>query len=143
MLTATIGSVAGAPILYGLGRTLGDDRVRTLATKIPLLGDDDIDRARDLFERHGGAAVCFGRLLPGIRSVVSIPAGFEHMPFWRFISFTTVGSAAWNAALIGVGWALGTQWQRVEQYASTVGYIVLGLVALALLRRAWRKLATA
>ena len=143
VLAATIGSVVGALILYALGRSLGEDRFRTLADKIPLLGGDDIDRARDLFERHGGAAVFFGRLLPGVRSFVSIPAGFECMPLWRFIAYTTAGSAAWNAALIGAGWALGTQWQRVEQYASIVGYIVLALVALLILRRAWRKHATA
>jgi membrane protein DedA with SNARE-associated domain len=143
VLAATIGSVAGALILYGLGRSLGEDRFRRLANKIPLLGDDDIDRARDLFERHGGAAVFFGRLLPGVRSFVSIPAGFERMPIWQFLAYTTAGSAAWNATLIGAGWALGTQWQRVERYASIAGYIVIGLLAIAIVRRAWRKHATA
>jgi membrane protein DedA with SNARE-associated domain len=143
VLAATIGADIGALILYALGRSLGADRFRTLAEKIPLLGGDDIDRARDLFERHGGAAVFFGRLLPGIRSVVSIPAGFEHMPLWQFLAYTTAGSATWNTALITAGWALGTQWQRVNQYADIAGYLLLALLALALLRRAWRKHATA
>lgn len=143
VLAATVGSVAGAWVLYALGRTLGEDRFRRLAEKTPLLSADDIDRARDLFERHGGAAVFFGRLLPGVRSVVSIPAGFERMTLWRFTAYTTAGSAAWNAALIGAGWALGTQWQRVEQYAEIAGYLVLALLLLLLVRRAWRKHATA
>jgi membrane protein DedA with SNARE-associated domain len=143
VLAATVGSVVGAIVLYALGRSLGEHRFRRLAEQIPLLGGDDVDRARDLFARHGGAAVFLGRLLPGVRSFVSIPAGFERMPLAQFLAYTTAGSALWNAALIGAGWALGTQWQRVERYASIVGYILLALVALLLVRRVWRNRATA
>lgn len=136
---ATVGSVVGALALYALGYRLGEDRFRALVNRLPLFGDEDVDRARDLFARHGGAAVFLARLVPGLRSVISIPAGFEAMPLGRFVAWTAAGSAAWNAALIGAGWALGTQWRRVQGYAEIAGYVALGALVLWLGWRGWRR----
>ena len=138
---ATVGSLAGALGLYGLGRWLGDERLRHWLEKVPLFSQRDLDRARDWFERHGAEAVLLGRCVPGLRSVISIPAGLEAMPLWKFVAYTALGSGVWNAALIGLGWAFGSQWQRVSRYAEIVGYVALGAVALLgawFLWRRWR-----
>ena len=136
LLAATAGSVLGALVLYALGRRLGEDRLRALVDRHGrwlTLGGDDLDRARDWFERHGPAVVCFGRLVPVVRSLVSVPAGVQRMPPGRFVLYTALGSGLWNGALIGVGWAFGDQWERAQGYAELVQYAALALLATAAL----------
>ena len=86
---------------------------------------NDLERGERVFDRHGGKVVLLGRCVPFLRSVVSIPAGIAHMPMPRFILLTVIGSGVWNAALIGAGWWLGGQWERVEKYAQGFGYVAL------------------
>jgi membrane protein DedA with SNARE-associated domain len=124
VLAATAGSVIGALILYALGRTGG--RVLLLRYgRLLRLDERRLDRADDWFDRHGPKIVFFGRLLPGVRSVVSIPAGLSEMPIGRFIVYTTAGSAVWNAALIGAGWALGSRWDEVTAVIEAAQWPVL------------------
>ncbi len=137
---ATAGSVLGALLLYGLGRRLGRKGMERLARKVPLLEPEDLDRARGWFDRHGGEAVLIGRLVPGVRSFISIPAGIEQMPVWKFAAYTALGSAAWNAALIGLGWWLGARWQEVGDYLRYVEYAVLAALIGAVGWFVWRRL---
>lgn len=137
---ATAGSVLGALVLYGLGRRLGRGGMERLARKVPLLETDDLDRAQGWFDRHGGEAVLIGRLVPGVRSFISIPAGIERMPVWKFAAYTALGSAAWNAALIGLGWWLGARWQEVGEYLQYVEYAVLVALVGAVGWFVWRRL---
>ena len=132
LIWATAGSVAGALALYGLGAALGADRLRRLADRIPLMDARDVDRAEDWFRRHGVWAVLLGRMVPGVRSLVSIPAGVERMPLWLFTLLTAVGSAVWNALFVGLGWVLGDRWQRVGEYSDLLNYVVVGAVVLVL-----------
>lgn len=120
----TLGSVVGALILYGLGRRLGHDRVRRLADKLPLIDLEDVDKTNAWFSRHGSKAVFFGRMLPVFRSLISIPAGAEQMPWRRFVLLTAAGSLVWNSALILAGYFLGNQWQDVQRYTGA-GHRVL------------------
>ena len=136
---ATAGSLVGALVLYGLGRWLGDERLRHWLEKAPLFSQRDLDRAHDWFERHGAEAVLLGRFVPGLRSLISIPAGLEAMPLWKFVVYTVLGSGIWNAALIGLGWAFGSQWHRVSEYAEIVSYVVLGAIALLGAWFVWRR----
>lgn len=132
---ATVGSVSGAVVLYGLGAAVGEERLRRWVRahgRWVLMSEGDLDRSHDWFERHGGTAVFFGRLIPGIRSFISIPAGVEKMPLWRFCLLTTAGSTLWNTALIAAGWILGDQWQRVRAYTSVIEYVVLALLLVAI-----------
>lgn len=132
LIVATAGTLLGALIVYGIGRWLGEDRVRRLVGrygKYILLSEDDVDRGRDWFERHGAIAVVVARFVPGVRSVISIPAGIEKMSLWKFTGYTLIGSTAWNAALIGVGWILGDQWQTVSDYLGIVQWVVLAVIA--------------
>ncbi len=139
---ATVGSVLGALVLYYLGRAWGLERVRASVDRVPLMKARDIDRAMDAFGRHGRTTIFVGRLIPGLRSFVSIPAGIDRMPILTFLLYTTVGSALWNGLLIGIGYELGHQWPIVEEYVgrfSTVVWTVLGLAVLALLAHRLRQ----
>ncbi|MCY7400360.1 MAG: DedA family protein [Nocardioides sp.] len=129
---ATAGSLVGALVLYWLGAAWGLDRVCALADRIPLMHAQDVRRAVTWFGRHGRTAVFVGRLVPGVRSLISIPAGIDRMPLVRFCVFTTAGSLVWNAALILAGYELGAQWHVVERYVGGVGNVVLVLLAVAL-----------
>ena len=126
MVASTLGSLVGAWVFYALGAVLGLGRSITLLAKIPLLERDDLNEASDWFHRHGPASVFFGRFVPGVRSLISLPAGAQRLPL---VPFTAVGSGIWNAALVGAGYALGTQWSSVGSYVSTISNIVIaGLV---------------
>ncbi len=132
LLWTTAGSVAGAFALYGLGAWLGIARLRALVRRMPLLKVDDVDRTVAWFERHGGKAVFFGRMLPIFRSLISIPAGVTRMPLWRFGLLTLAGSFLWNAVFVLSGYFLGDQWHVVEEYAGVLQYAVIGVAAAAL-----------
>src|SRR5688572_31374743 len=106
VLAATIGSLFGALLLYAFGR-LGGRPLLLRYGRWLRLDEARLDKADEWFDTHGGKIVFFGRLVPGVRSVVSIPAGLSEMPLGRFMLLTTAGSAIWNFALIGAGWALG------------------------------------
>jgi len=128
LLTSTAGSVIGALGLYWIGHRLGRDRAIRLLAKLPLVDRRDLERAAGWFDRHGRAAVFFSRLLPGVRSLVSIPAGAADMNLGVFVALTAAGSAVWNGALIGLGMLLGTQYELIDQYSSVLDWIVIAAV---------------
>lgn len=142
---ATVGSVAGALAIYGLGQRVGARRVRAWLERHGrwlLLDGGDVDRAQEWFDRHGASAVLFGRLVPGVRSYVSFPAGFSRMPVWRFALYTALGSAAWNGVLVGLGLLLGSQWRLVSGYVgagSRVVWVLLAVAFVVFALRRWRK----
>ena len=88
-----------------------------MLSRIPLVDREDVERASAWFDRHGRAAVFFGRLVPGVRSLISLPAGASRMPLGRFAAYTTAGSLVWNGLLVGAGVWLGDRWEQVESYA--------------------------
>jgi membrane protein DedA with SNARE-associated domain len=123
--------VIGALVLYWLGRSLGEDRLKRWLDHIPLVDADDLDKADKWFERHANAAVLLGRCVPVVRSLISIPAGANLMPLPRFVAFTTLGSAVWNSLFVGAGYALGSRWEQVDQYARWFDYAILALVVVS------------
>lgn len=127
----TLGSVVGALLIYSLGAGLGRQRFRSLWGRVPLLDLEDLDRAEAWFGRHGGKAVFFGRMLPLIRSLISIPAGIEGMPLRWFLPLTFAGSLLWNSIFILAGYQLGENWHIVERYAQLLQWlVVVGAVVL-------------
>lgn len=132
LVWTTVGSVFGAIIVYYLGRVLGRDRTRALMARIPLVKASDLDRTEAWFARHGAKAVFLGRMVPIFRSLISLPAGIERMPFWLFLSLTTLGSAIWNSVFVVAGYQLGRNWHLVNGYAEVFQTVVLGAVALAI-----------
>ena len=130
VVAATIGSVTGALILYSIGR-IGGRPVLLKHGRILRLDEERLDRADDWFDRHGWKLVLLGRLIPGVRSVVSVPAGLSEMPVGRFVLLTGLGSAVWNAALIGGGWALGSRWREATHTVESVDIYIYAAVAVA------------
>jgi membrane protein DedA with SNARE-associated domain len=123
----TLGSLVGALVLYHLGSAVGRDRVKAFAGRLPLVNANDVDVAERWFVRHGYAAVFFGRMLPIIRSAISVPAGVERMPLGRFVLYTTAGSAIWNTTFILAGFWLGEQYGLVQRYAAMLQYLVIAV----------------
>ncbi|PWR06586.1 DedA family protein [Micromonospora acroterricola] len=126
VVAATVGSLVGALVLYWLGAALGEERLKRWLDRIPLVDRDDLEKADRWFERHGRWAVLIGRVVPVVRSLVSVPAGANRMPLGEFILLTTIGSGVWNALIVGAGYALGSRWQDVERYSDWFNY---GIVA--------------
>ena len=125
----TIGSVLGALPLYYLGRKVGQKRMKELAERHGrwvTVAPEEIDRAKGWFDRHGGMAVLFCRLIPGVRSLISIPAGIGKMNLAAFLAYTTVGSAIWTALLAWLGYVLGSNFEKVGEYLDPVSWVVLG-----------------
>lgn len=131
VLAATIGSTLGALAIYALGRHGGRPLLHA-HHRLVRLREADLDRADAWFLRHGDWAVLLGRVVPGVRSVISFPAGVAAMPPARFAALTMAGSAVWNAALIGAGWQLGDHHERVAAVIGSASRIVL-VSAVALL----------
>ncbi|SCL64932.1 DedA family protein [Micromonospora peucetia] len=133
-VAATVGSLAGALVLYWLGAAAGEDRLKRWLDRLPLVDRDDLEKADRWFERHGRWAVLFGRMMPVVRSLISVPAGANRMPLPEFIAFTTLGSGIWNALFVGLGYALGSRWQQIEQYSKWFDY---GIIAIFVVTIAW------
>ncbi|MEU5987966.1 DedA family protein [Spirillospora sp. NPDC047418] len=127
----TLGSVAGALALYGIGALIGRDRVRAVAARLPLVKVADLDRTEAWFARHGGKAVFFGRMIPIFRSLISVPAGVERMRLTVFLAYTTLGSLLWNTAFVLAGYGLGDNWRTVEEYVGVYSKGVVAVVAAA------------
>jgi membrane protein DedA with SNARE-associated domain len=138
----TVGSLLGAVVLYWLGARIGSDRLRAWVDKHGhWLGFDaeDLDKSRQWFDRHGGATVLFCRMIPGVRSIISVPAGVDRMNFAGFLLYTTLGSAAWTLLLAWAGRLLGRNYAQVEKYLDPVTWLVLGGIALLWLYRVVKK----
>lgn len=129
VVAATTGGVVGAVALYEFARRVGEARAAAAVARIPLVDREDVDRAILWFGRHGGASVFVGRLLPGVRSLISLPAGAAAMPRGRFVVFTAAGTLLWNVLLIGAGYLLGARWQEAEQYSRWINYAVYAALA--------------
>ncbi|MCR4525774.1 DedA family protein [Kocuria rhizophila] len=124
----TLGSIVGAIALYWIGIALGRRRLRIVVDKMPLVDLYDLDRTEAWFDRHGRKAVFFGRMVPIFRSLISIPAGIERMPFGLFVLLSGLGSLIWNTIFVLAGFYLGENWHIAEQYASVFSRIVVIVV---------------
>jgi len=129
-----VGSVAGALVWYYPGKFLGENRLKSWADKYGkwlTISSKDITKAKQWFDSQGGKAVMFGRLVPGIRTLISVPAGISKMNLLPFLFYTSLGSAAWVGLLTYSGYALGEQYELVDKYLAPVSKIVLGSLVLA------------
>ncbi|KFJ04982.1 putative membrane protein [Bifidobacterium subtile] len=130
---ASIGSLLGAWTLYGVSRLVGIVRIRRAADAIPGVSRADVDKANDWFTRYGTWSVLFGRVIPVVRSLISIPAGFNGMSFLQFSGWTLLGSAIWNSVLVGAGYLLGDQWCAILGVLGVAEDIVIALFVVAII----------
>ncbi len=130
LATATAGSVGGSVILYELARAGGRPFARRFL-KFARQDPDRLERAEEWFDRRGAVAVLLGRCVPGVRSVIALPAGVLRMRRAKYILLTTLGTAVWNTALIGAGWLLGREWGRVSDVLGGLATPLLIVAAVA------------
>lgn len=143
ILAGTLGSVLGTVFWYGIGRWIGADRLKRWAARygrVLTLSPGDIDTAQRWFDRHGGAAVFVGRMIPAIRTLISVPAGIARMPLGRYLAFTTLGSLLWTLVLTSAGLLLESQYDRVADFVDPVSKVVVVVVVAVYLYRVvtWR-----
>ncbi len=129
LVTSTAGSVAGAMLLYEAARHGGRPfALRFL--RVARIDEEQLDAAERWFARRGALVVLLGRCVPGARSLVSLPAGLLRMPRLTYVALTLLGSAVWNSVLVGAGYALGSQWERVSEVIGPLSTPLLVLVVL-------------
>ncbi len=143
LLTATAARVGASLVMYSLGLRIGEERLRRLIGRFErnkLLFASDLEKASEVFERHGGKAILIGNLIPGVGALISVPAGLKRMPVrWRFLVYTFLGGTLWTTTLVGLGWALGSRWRMVELYASFIGFAVLAALISGIVWLLWRR----
>ena len=128
VIAGLVGTMLGALPWYYAGKLLGEERLKSLADKYGkwiTLSSRDIDKADNWFDRHGAKAVLFCRLVPGVRTLISLPAGLSEMSLVPFLIYSTIGSALWIFALTYAGYLLGDNYDRVDEYLGPVSKIVL------------------
>jgi membrane protein DedA with SNARE-associated domain len=128
----TLASVLGALFLYFVAKAIGEDRVFGLTRKFGKfvgLKESDIRKTLNWFTRYGKALVFFGRLIPIIRSLVSIPAGLTKMNLWVFILFTALGSGIWNSIWITAGFVLGENWSAAEEFSNVIDIVAYSAIS--------------
>jgi membrane protein DedA with SNARE-associated domain/uncharacterized membrane protein YkvA (DUF1232 family) len=141
VLAGTLGSVLGALPWYYAGMWLGEERVSSFAARHGrwlTLGEQEIGQAMRWFERHGRIAVLIGRLVPTVRTLISLPAGMARMPLLPFLIYSSIGTLLWTAALTAAGFLLQSGYQQVAGYVDLVSKAIVGLIVAIYL---WRVLA--
>jgi membrane protein DedA with SNARE-associated domain len=138
IVTGSVGSLAGATVWYAVGKRIGERRLRAWVArhgKWLTLSVEDIDRAQLWFRRHGPAAVFFGRLMPGVRTFVSLPAGFSSMPLFPFLLYSALGTVMWTGALAYAGVVLQANFALVGDYLNLATNLLLAAGGIMLTRR--------
>ncbi len=143
MAASTVAAVAISLVFYYLGLWVGEEGLRRLVGRLErfkLVSVSDLDKASKVFDRHGGKAILIGHLVPGVGAFISIPAGLRRMRILgSFMVYTLIGCILWNGAHVGLGWALGAEWELVKQYASIIEYVVIAAVAGGIAWFLWRR----
>ena len=133
VIAGTVGSVLGATPWYFLGKSWGLNRTKKIADRYGkwlTLSGKDVEKAKIWFDRRGYIATGIGRLVPGIRTYISIPAGISKMPLLPFLFYSTIGSIFWVSFLTGAGYILGTNYEKVGLYLKPISILVLVMILL-------------
>jgi membrane protein DedA with SNARE-associated domain len=138
LVVATLGSVLGTLIWYGLARAWGRERFLRFLDRHGVwltMSREEAEGAMQWFNRYGPVAVFLGRLVPTVRTLISVPAGLSEMSFPAFLAYTAAGSAVWIAILAGAGYLLEENYEAVEHWVNPVStFVVVAIVALYLYR---------
>jgi membrane protein DedA with SNARE-associated domain len=131
MVAGTIGALLGACAIYYIGIKLDEDRLRRWVNrngKYLLMSEDELDSTLETFDDNGKKMVLFGRLIPTIRSLISLPAGLKKMNIAIFLLFTLIGTTSWNLLLAGGGVYLGQNWEQILGWVDTYSYIIYAIL---------------
>ncbi|MDT3994262.1 DedA family protein, partial [Mammaliicoccus fleurettii] len=136
VIASTIGSVAGAVVLYWIGRILNVDRLERIIEKwgkYLRLTKEDVRKADAWFDKYGPWTVFFCRFIPLIRSLISIPAGMSGMNQWLFLLLTTLGTLIWNLVLVIVGAKVGDNWHQIVNYMDVYSNFMYAIIAIGII----------
>ena len=146
IIAGSIGSIVAAALLYWVGYQFSHAAIFRFVDrygKYLFIKSADVKQSLAWFEQYGHRIVFFGRMVPAVRSLISIPAGMSRMPFWKFMLFSSLGTIIWTSFLACMGFYFGENQALMQQIFSQVGYVILAIVALVILiifyRRQQRK----
>lgn len=131
IISGSLGSLLAAALLYWIGHKIPNDKIFIfvdLYGKYLFIKSEDVQKALDWFEKYGHRVVFFGRMIPAVRSLISIPAGMSHMPFWKFMSYSALGTIIWTTFLACVGYYFGNNSELMQQIFSQVGYVIIAVI---------------
>lgn len=139
VVVGTLGNLVGSWLSYWVGYAGGRPLIDRWGRYL-LLRPHEIDRAHTWFERYGHEAVFVGRLLPVVRTFISLPAGVARMRFWKFTLYTLLGCLPWSFALTFLGYKLGERWDKVERFLRPFSWAIAAAVALSIVWFVWHRL---
>jgi membrane protein DedA with SNARE-associated domain len=137
LIAVNVGSLVGAGLMYWASVWFGRDRTAWIFDNVWLLKVDDLEKAEAWFARWGSWAVFLARMMPGIRCLISVPAGIERMNFGKFLVLSLLGSAIWNSLLVYAGYALGDNWHLIDPYMHWLTLITVGLLTVLVAAFLW------
>jgi membrane protein DedA with SNARE-associated domain len=142
IFAGVLGTMLGALPWYYVGKLVGEENIKKLADKYGkwiTISRKDIEKSQQWFNKHGGKAVFFGRLVPGVRTLISLPAGISNMNLIPFLIYSTIGTTIWVSLLTFAGYKLGKNYELIEQYLAPVSKLAFLLLVLALVYWVIRK----
>ena len=131
IIAGCIGSLIAAAILYWFGYKFNHDSIFRFVDrygKYLFIKSNDVKKSLDWFEHYGHRIVFFGRMIPAVRSLISIPAGMSHMPFWKFMFYSSLGTIIWTTFLACVGFYFGENQALMQNIFSQVSHVIMGIV---------------
>lgn len=141
IVAGTVGALVGTLPWYGLARWLDREKVHDWVDKHGhwlTVDRQELERAEKWFSRHGSWVVAVGRCVPAVRTLISVPAGFCGMPFWKYMLYSTAGTVVWTGALALIGKALGDRYDAISKYLGPVSYAIIGIMFLIYIVRVVR-----
>ncbi len=142
IIAGSTGSLVAAAVLYWMGRKISHDSIFKFIDhygKYLFIKSNDVKKSLDWFEQYGHRIVFFGRMIPAARSLISIPAGMSRMPFWKFMTYSGLGTIIWTSFLACVGYYFGNNTELMHQIFSQVGYIIIAIVITLILWVLYRR----
>lgn len=141
IIAGSIGSLLAAVVLYWIGYQFKHETLFRFVDrygKYLFIKRQDVEKSLTWFEQHGHKIVFFGRMIPAVRSLISIPAGMSYMPFWKFLLYSALGTIIWTTFLACMGYYFGQNQALMQQIFSQVSYLILAIVAIILIRLSYR-----
>ena len=141
IVAGSIGSLAAAAVLYWIGYLFKPEAIYRFTGrygKYLFIKVSDVETALRWFEQYGHRIVFFGRMVPAVRSLISIPAGMSRMPFWKFMLYSSLGTVIWTTFLAAVGFYFGENQALMHDIFSKIGYAILTLAAAVISVLYWR-----
>lgn len=142
IIAGSIGSLLAAAVLYWIGRKISHQSIFNFTDrygKYLFIKSADVKKSLDWFEQYGHRIVFFGRMIPAVRSLISIPAGMSRMPFWKFMLYSGLGTIIWTSFLACVGYFFGNNTEMMQQIFSQVGYVIIAIVVMLIIWVIYRR----